>query len=68
MAANEQKSWDRACYAKKKLHLLDFEPATTANTPDDEAVVTTDSATAVWPRGCTSTEYSPHHTGTHRPA
>ena len=26
VAANKQKSWDRAYYAKKKLHLIDFEP------------------------------------------
>ncbi len=43
---NKRKSWDHAYYAIKKLRTLYFESPATANSPNNEAVVTTDSATA----------------------
>jgi ribosomal 50S subunit-recycling heat shock protein len=43
---NQQKSWNRVYYAKKKLSILYFEAAVATNSPNNKAVVTTDSATA----------------------
>jgi hypothetical protein len=47
VAANKQKSWDRAYYAKKKLHLIDFEPNAAAAAAAAAATATVDNATAV---------------------
>ncbi len=42
---NKRKSWNCAYYTKKKLRILYFESAAAANSLNNEAVVTTDSAT-----------------------